>query len=82
MIVQYGGQTPLKLAVELERAGVPIIGTEPEAIDRAEDREQFQQMIQRLGLKQPENATVRSIEAAVVEAAKLAIRWWFVPLMY
>ncbi len=71
VIVQYGGQTPLKLAVELERAGVPIIGTEPEAIDRAEDREQFQQMIQRLGLKQPENATVRSIEAAIVEAAKI-----------
>ncbi len=71
VIVQYGGQTPLKLAVELERAGVPIIGTEPEAIDRAEDREQFQQMIQRLGLKQPENATVRSVEAAIVEAAKI-----------
>jgi len=71
VIVQYGGQTPLKLAVELERAGVPIIGTEPEAIDRAEDREQFQQMIQRLGLMQPENATVRSAEAAVVEAAKI-----------
>ncbi|EPJ47056.1 MAG: carbamoyl-phosphate synthase, large subunit [Osedax symbiont Rs2] len=71
VIVQYGGQTPLKLAVELERAGVPIIGTEPEAIDRAEDREQFQQMIQRLGLKQPENATVRSVEAAVTEAAKI-----------
>jgi carbamoyl-phosphate synthase large subunit len=71
VIVQYGGQTPLKLAVELERAGVPIIGTEPEAIDRAEDREQFQQMIQRLGLKQPENATVRSAEAAVIEAAKI-----------
>ncbi|MEM5530707.1 carbamoyl-phosphate synthase large subunit [Gammaproteobacteria bacterium AS21] len=71
VIVQYGGQTPLKLAVELERAGVPIIGTEPEAIDRAEDREQFQQMIQRLGLKQPENATVRSAEEAVLEAAKI-----------
>ncbi len=71
VIVQYGGQTPLKLAVELERAGVPIIGTQPEAIDRAEDREQFSQMIQRLGLKQPENATVRSTEAAVIEAAKI-----------
>ena len=71
VIVQYGGQTPLKLAIELERAGVPIIGTEPEAIDRAEDREQFQQMIQRLGLKQPENATVRSVDAAVTEAAKI-----------
>ena len=71
VIVQYGGQTPLKLAVELERAGVPIIGTQPEAIDRAEDREQFSAMIQRLGLKQPENATVRTAEASIVEAAKI-----------
>jgi carbamoyl-phosphate synthase large subunit len=71
VIVQYGGQTPLKLAVELERAGVPIIGTEPEAIDRAEDREQFQQMVQRLGLKQPENATVRSLEEAIVQASRI-----------
>ncbi|WP_010325168.1 carbamoyl-phosphate synthase large subunit [Marinobacterium stanieri] len=71
VIVQYGGQTPLKLAVALEAAGVPIIGTSPEAIDRAEDREQFQQMLKRLGLKQPENATVRSLEEAIVEAGKI-----------
>ncbi len=71
VIVQYGGQTPLKLAVALEEAGVPIIGTSPEAIDRAEDRERFQQMIQRLGLKQPENATVRSLEEAVTKADKI-----------
>jgi carbamoyl-phosphate synthase large subunit len=71
VIVQYGGQTPLKLAVALEQAGVPIIGTSPEAIDRAEDREQFQQMLKRLGLKQPQNATVRSLEEAVIEAAKI-----------
>jgi len=71
VIVQYGGQTPLKLAVALEQAGVPIIGTSSEAIDRAEDREQFQQMLKRLGLKQPENSTVRSIEAAIVEAEKI-----------
>ena len=71
VIVQYGGQTPLKLAVALEQAGVPIIGTSPEAIDRAEDREQFQQMLKRLGLKQPENATVRSLEEAIVEASKI-----------
>ena len=71
VIVQYGGQTPLKLAVALEQAGVPIIGTSSEAIDRAEDREQFQQMLKRLGLKQPENATVRSLEQAVIEAEKL-----------
>ncbi|HSG03312.1 MAG TPA: carbamoyl-phosphate synthase large subunit [Marinobacterium sp.] len=71
VIVQYGGQTPLKLAVALEQAGVPIIGTSSEAIDRAEDREQFQQMLKRLGLKQPENATVRSLDAAIVEAEKI-----------
>ncbi|SIT11173.1 carbamoyl-phosphate synthase large subunit [Neptunomonas antarctica] len=71
VIVQFGGQTPLKLAVALEQAGVPIIGTSPESIDRAEDREQFQQMLQRLGLKQPENATVRSLEQAVIEAEKI-----------
>lgn len=71
VIVQYGGQTPLKLAVELEAAGVPIIGTSPEAIDRAEDRERFQQMIQRLGLLQPENSTVRSLEEAVVKAEQI-----------
>ncbi|NRP15443.1 MULTISPECIES: carbamoyl-phosphate synthase large subunit [unclassified Marinobacterium] len=71
VIVQYGGQTPLKLAVALEQAGVPIIGTSSEAIDRAEDRELFQQMLKRLGLKQPENSTVRSLEEAVIEAEKI-----------
>ncbi|MBV0934233.1 carbamoyl-phosphate synthase large subunit [Marinobacterium weihaiense] len=71
VIVQYGGQTPLKLAVALEQAGVPVIGTSPEAIDRAEDREQFLQMLKRLGLKQPENATVRSLEEAIVKAAEI-----------
>ncbi|MBB6521204.1 carbamoyl-phosphate synthase large subunit [Pseudoteredinibacter isoporae] len=68
VIVQFGGQTPLKLARALESAGVPIIGTAPEAIDRAEDRERFQQMIERLGLLQPSNAIVRSAEEAVREA--------------
>ncbi|WP_144176015.1 hypothetical protein, partial [Pseudomonas sp. Kh13] len=62
VIVHYGGQTPLKLARALEEAGVPIIGTSPDAIDRAEDRERFQQMVQRLNLLQPPNATVRSEE--------------------
>ncbi len=71
VIVQYGGQTPLKLAVALEQAGVPIIGTSSEAIDRAEDRELFQQMLKRLGLKQPENSTVRSLEEAIIEAEKI-----------
>lgn len=71
VIVQYGGQTPLKLARELEAAGVPIIGTSPDAIDRAEDRERFQQAVNRLGLKQPANATVATIEQAVEKATGL-----------
>ena len=71
VIVQFGGQTPLKLARALEEAGVPIIGTTPDAIDRAEDRERFQQMIQKLGLKQPANTTVRSTEEAVEAAASI-----------
>jgi len=68
VIVQYGGQTPLKLARALEAAGVPIIGTSPDSIDLAEDRERFQQLIERLGLKQPPNRTARSVEEAVVGA--------------
>ncbi|SET58524.1 carbamoyl-phosphate synthase large subunit [Thalassotalea agarivorans] len=71
VIVQYGGQTPLKLARALEAAGVPIIGTSPDAIDRAEDRERFQQAVERLGLLQPENATVTSVEEAVAEAKNI-----------
>ena len=65
VIVQYGGQTPLKLARDLEKAGVPIIGTSPDAIDRAEDRERFQQMLQDLGLKQPPNRTARTPDEAL-----------------
>jgi carbamoyl-phosphate synthase large subunit len=68
VIVQFGGQTPLKLARDLEAAGVPIIGTSPDAIDRAEDRERFQKMIEKLGLLQPPNTTVRSINEAVAAA--------------
>ena len=71
VIVQFGGQTPLKLARELEAAGVPIIGTTPDAIDRAEDRERFQVMIDKLGLKQPPNATARSFEEAFTKAEKI-----------
>ncbi|HEY8118323.1 MAG TPA: carbamoyl-phosphate synthase large subunit [Methylophilaceae bacterium] len=65
VIVQYGGQTPLKLARDLEKAGVPIIGTSPDAIDRAEDRERFQQMLHELGLKQPPNRTARTEQEAL-----------------
>ncbi|MGY0203344.1 carbamoyl-phosphate synthase large subunit [Acinetobacter soli] len=71
VIVQYGGQTPLKLARALEEAGTPIIGTSPDAIDRAEDRERFQQMIQRLQLRQPNNSIVKSAEEGISEAAKV-----------
>ncbi|WP_174888257.1 carbamoyl-phosphate synthase large subunit [Candidatus Hamiltonella defensa] len=68
VIVQYGGQTPLRLARELEAAGVIILGTSPDAIDRAEDRERFQQAVHRLGLKQPENATAQTLEDAFLKA--------------
>lgn len=71
VIVQFGGQTPLKLANDLAAEGVPIIGTSPEAIDRAEDRERFQQMIHRLGLLQPPNAIARSLEEALIVAAEV-----------
>ncbi|PCJ42836.1 MAG: carbamoyl phosphate synthase large subunit [SAR86 cluster bacterium] len=71
VIVQFGGQTPLKLVTSLEKLGVPIIGTPADAIDRAEDRERFQKMIQKLGLKQPPNATVRSLEQALTAAEKI-----------
>ena len=70
VIVQFGGQTPLKLAVALEKAGVPIIGTSPDAIDRAEDRERFQVLLHKLNLLQPENGIARSFE----EAEKVAER--------
>ncbi len=72
VIVQFGGQTPLKLAVPLERAGVPILGTPSDAIDRAEDRERFKQMLERLGLRQPANGTARSVEEAVAIAQDIA----------
>ena len=71
VIVQFGGQTPLKLARALEAAGVPIVGTTPDAIDRAEDRERFQQMIDKLGLLQPRNATARSADQAVELATEI-----------
>jgi carbamoyl-phosphate synthase large subunit len=71
VIVQFGGQTPLKLARALEAAGVPIIGTSPDAIDRAEDRERFQQLIHELDLLQPANTTVRSVDAAIEAAGKI-----------
>jgi len=71
VIVQYGGQTPLKLARDLAAAGVPIIGTSADSIDIAEDRERFQKLLARLGLRQPPNRTARSPEEAVAAAAEI-----------
>ncbi|MCF6226855.1 MAG: carbamoyl-phosphate synthase large subunit, partial [Xanthomonadales bacterium] len=71
VIVQYGGQTPLKLARELEAAGVPIIGTSPDSIDLAEDRERFQQLIKQLGLLQPPNRTAKNPEEAIALAEEI-----------
>jgi carbamoyl-phosphate synthase large subunit len=71
VIVQYGGQTPLKLALDLERAGVPIIGTSPDSIDVAEDRERFQKLLLELGLRQPPNRTARTEEQALALAHEI-----------
>ena len=71
VIVQFGGQTPLKLANALEEAGIPILGTTPDAIDLAEDRERFQEMVNKLGLKQPNNGIAHSDEEAMEIAKKV-----------
>ena len=71
VIVQFGGQTPLKRALDLEANGVPIIGTSPDMIDAAEDRERFQKMLHELGLKQPPNRTARTEEDAIRLAAEI-----------
>ena len=72
VIVQFGGQTPLNLVKQLEAAGAPIIGTPPDAIDRAEDRERFQQLIRKLRLKQPPNRTARSVDEAIAAAREIS----------
>jgi len=71
VIVHYGGQTPLKLAESLHAAGAPIIGTSPDSIDLAEDRERFQQLIEKIGLKQPANCTVRTVQEALDQAESI-----------
>jgi carbamoyl-phosphate synthase large subunit len=71
LIVQYGGQTPLKLAVPLHELGVPIFGTTPDAIDRAEDRERFAALIDKLGLRQPQNGMARSADEAFAVARRI-----------
>jgi carbamoyl-phosphate synthase large subunit len=70
LIVQFGGQTPLNLAVPLEKVGARILGTSPDAIDLAEDRKRFQQLVQRLGLRQPQNAIAFTVDEAL-EAARI-----------
>jgi carbamoyl-phosphate synthase large subunit len=76
VIVQYGGQTPLKLARALEANGAPMIGTSPESIDLAEDRERFQKLIQQLGLTQPRTAPRATASRRWRWRARSAIRWW------
>ena len=71
VIVQFGGQTPLNLAMDLERAGVPIIGTSPDSIDRAEDRDRFQEMLDKLGIAQPANGIATNIKEAHAVAEKI-----------
>ena len=72
VIVQFGGQTPLKLAIPLEREGVKIMGTSPDAIDRAEDRKRFRQLLEKLGLRQPESDTASSVQEALAAAARIS----------
>ena len=69
--MQFGGQTPLKLADDLARLGVPIIGTSPDAIDRAEDRERFQQLVVKLGLRQPSNRVASNTEQGIERAEEI-----------
>lgn len=76
VIVQYGGQTPLKLARALEANGVPVIGTSPDSIDLAEDRERFQQLVDKLGLKQPPNRIARNDQKRCCWPARSVTRWW------
>ncbi|HEX8527937.1 carbamoyl-phosphate synthase large subunit, partial [Allosphingosinicella sp.] len=71
VIVQFGGQTPLKLAAALEKEGIPILGTSPDAIDLAEDRERFAALVNRLGLRQPENGIARSRDEAIAVAERI-----------
>ena len=71
LIVQFGGQTPLNLAVPLERQGAPILGTSPDAIDRAEDRDRFCDLLRKLGLRQPDNATATNVEQALAIAERI-----------
>ena len=81
VIVQFGGQTPLKLANDLEAAGIPILGTSPDAIDLAEDRDRFKALLDELGLKQPPNGIARTAKKPRRLRKKSAIQSSFAPLM-
>jgi carbamoyl-phosphate synthase large subunit len=70
-VIQFGGQTPLRLAIPLARAGVPILGTSPDAIDRAEDRKRFSALLVELGIPQPDSGTATSLEEAKVVASSI-----------
>jgi len=72
VVLQFGGQTPLKLAIPLSKAGVPILGTSPDAIDRAEDRERFRELLNKLGLRQADSGVARSVDEAVAIAANIS----------
>src|SRR5678815_1845339 len=72
VVLQFGGQTPLKLALPLSKAGVRILGTSPDAIDRAEDRERFRDLLNKLGLRQAESGMVRSLSEAVRIASQIS----------
>src|SRR4029077_1595109 len=73
VIVQFGGQTPLKLAAALEEAGIPILGTTPDAIDLAEDRDRFKRLLDKLALRQPKNGIAYSVEQSRLIAADLGL---------
>ena len=73
MIVQFGGQTPLNLALPLKAAGVPIIGTSPESIDLAEDRRRFGKLLEELSIPQPRGATAASVEEALANANRISV---------
>ena len=82
VIAQFGGQTPLNLATELEKNGVKILGTSPSVIDLAEDRDLFRAMMDKLGIPMPEAGMATTVEEALEIAKKSVIRLWFVLLMY
>jgi carbamoyl-phosphate synthase large subunit len=82
VIVQFGGQTPLKLAEALEANDIPLLGTKRDALDRAEDRERFKALVEKLGLKQPNNAIARNAKEAKEASAVVGYPSFFAPQMF